>query len=140
MRFKDIQRELCIRPGDSPEETLKSALLQETGYVTASTLQKQMGKNSSFNPLSKTPSRSNKNQHYRFKRKKFSKTEYLEPKTTKILMIQEETGNPNHVIFWKQLLTKPSPIMPSEKCYLQIMRQEGTLHQSVQLSKERRQH
>ena len=31
MKFKDIQRELCIQPGNSPEETLRSALLQETG-------------------------------------------------------------------------------------------------------------
>ena len=51
MRFNDIQRELCIRPGDSPEETLKSAPLQEKSSVTASALQKQMGQNSSFNPL-----------------------------------------------------------------------------------------
>ena len=43
MKFKDIQRDLCIRPGNSPEETLKSALFQEKEYVTASTLQKQMG-------------------------------------------------------------------------------------------------
>ena len=49
MKFKDIQRELCIYPGYSPEETLRSALLQETGYSTASTLQKQMGKNYSSN-------------------------------------------------------------------------------------------
>ena len=31
MRYKDIQRELCIRLGATPEETLKSALLQEKG-------------------------------------------------------------------------------------------------------------
>ena len=43
MKFKDIQRDFCIRPGNSPEETLKSALFQEKKYVTASTLQKQMG-------------------------------------------------------------------------------------------------
>ena len=41
MRFSDIQRELCIRPGATVDDTLKSALLQEKGYVTASTLQKQ---------------------------------------------------------------------------------------------------
>ena len=52
MRFEDIQRELCIRPGDSPEETLKSALLQEKGYVTASAPLNPMGQNSSFTPLS----------------------------------------------------------------------------------------
>ena len=43
MKFKDIQRDLFIRPGNSPEETVKSALLQEKRYVTASILQKQMG-------------------------------------------------------------------------------------------------
>ena len=35
MRFVDIQRELCIRPGKNIDETLKSPLLQEKGYVTA---------------------------------------------------------------------------------------------------------
>ena len=49
MRFKDIQRELCIRPSDSPEKTLKSALFHEKGYATASGLQKQIGQNSSYN-------------------------------------------------------------------------------------------
>ena len=34
-------RELCIRPGATVDDTLKSALLQEKVYVTASTLQKQ---------------------------------------------------------------------------------------------------
>ena len=41
MRLVDIQRELCIRPGKNIDETLKSALLQEKGYVTANTPQKQ---------------------------------------------------------------------------------------------------
>ena len=41
MRFSDIQRELCIRPGATVDDTLKSALLQEKGYVTANNLQKQ---------------------------------------------------------------------------------------------------
>ena len=41
MRFSDIQRELCIRPGATVDDTLKSALLQEKGYVTANTLQNQ---------------------------------------------------------------------------------------------------
>ena len=48
-KLKDIQRELCIRPGSTPEETLRSALLQKTGYATASTLQKQLGNNSKSN-------------------------------------------------------------------------------------------
>ena len=43
IRYKNIQRELCIRPGATPEETLKSALLQEKGAQTASNLQKQLG-------------------------------------------------------------------------------------------------
>ena len=43
MRYKDIQRELCIRPGTTPEETLKSALLQEKRAQTATNLQKQHG-------------------------------------------------------------------------------------------------
>ena len=29
MRYTEIRCELCIRPGATPEETLKSALLQE---------------------------------------------------------------------------------------------------------------
>ena len=41
MRLKDIQRDVCIRPGNSTKETLNSALLQKKGYVTASTSQKQ---------------------------------------------------------------------------------------------------
>ena len=42
LRFKDIQWELCICRGYSLEITLKSALFQEKGYVTASALQKHM--------------------------------------------------------------------------------------------------
>ena len=41
MRFSDIQRELCIRRGATVDDTLKSALLQEKGYVTANTIQNQ---------------------------------------------------------------------------------------------------
>ena len=54
MRYKDIQRELCIRPWATPEETLKSALLQEKGAQTATDLQKQFGSSStmgSFSPF-----------------------------------------------------------------------------------------
>ena len=40
MRFKDIQGELCIRPGNTLEETLKSALLQKKVAQTASSLEK----------------------------------------------------------------------------------------------------
>ena len=47
-RYKDIQRELSIRPGSTPEETFKSALLQEKGAQTASNLQKQLKKVYSF--------------------------------------------------------------------------------------------
>ena len=36
MRYKDIQRELCIHPGATPEDSLKSALLQEKGAQTGS--------------------------------------------------------------------------------------------------------
>ena len=39
--FSDIQRELCIRPGATLDDTFKSALLQEKGYLTANNLQKQ---------------------------------------------------------------------------------------------------
>ena len=48
MWYKDIQRELCIRPGTTPEETLKSALLQEKGAQTATDLQKQFGSSSAM--------------------------------------------------------------------------------------------
>ena len=41
MRFSDIQKELCIRPGATVDDTLKSALHQEKRFVTTSTLQKQ---------------------------------------------------------------------------------------------------
>ena len=41
MKFSDLQSELCIRLGITVNDTLKSALLQEKGYVTANTLQKQ---------------------------------------------------------------------------------------------------
>ena len=52
MRYKDIQRELCIRPGATPEDTLKSALLQEKGAQTATDLQRQLGSSAS---MGKTP-------------------------------------------------------------------------------------
>ena len=35
IRYKNIQRELCIRPGRTPKETLKSELLREKGAQTA---------------------------------------------------------------------------------------------------------
>ena len=43
IKFKDIQCDIWIRPGNSPNKTLKSALLRKKGYVTASTLQKTNG-------------------------------------------------------------------------------------------------
>ena len=43
MLFKDIQRELFDRPGNTPEKTMESVLLQEKGAKTATNLQKQMG-------------------------------------------------------------------------------------------------
>ena len=48
MRYKDIQRELCIHPGATPEDSLKSALLQEKGAQTATDLQRQLGSSSSM--------------------------------------------------------------------------------------------
>ena len=52
MRYKDVQRELCIRPGATPEETLKSALLQENGAQTATDLQNQFGSSSTMGSFS----------------------------------------------------------------------------------------
>ena len=52
MRYKDIQRELCIRPGATPEDSLKSALLQEQGAQTATDLQRQLGSSSSMGTFS----------------------------------------------------------------------------------------
>ena len=52
MRYKDIQRELCIRPGATPEDSLKSALLQEQGAQTATDLQRQLGSSSSMGNFS----------------------------------------------------------------------------------------
>ena len=43
LRYKDIQRELCIHPGNTPDETLQSALLQKKGAQTATSLEKQFG-------------------------------------------------------------------------------------------------
>ena len=43
MRYKDTQRELWIRPGATPEKTLKSALLQEKAAQTASSQQNNPG-------------------------------------------------------------------------------------------------
>ena len=54
MRYKDIKRELCIRPGTTPEETLKSALLQEKGAQTATDLQKQLGSSASMGSFSQS--------------------------------------------------------------------------------------
>ena len=61
MRSKDIQRELCIRPGTTPEETLKSALLQEEGAQTATDLQKQFGSSASMGSFSQSGSSSAQN-------------------------------------------------------------------------------
>ena len=61
MRYKDIQRELCIRPGATPEETLKSALLQEKGAQTAADLQKQFGSLASMGSFSQSGSSSGEN-------------------------------------------------------------------------------
>ena len=58
MKYKDIQRELCIRPGTTPEETLKSALLQEKGAQTATDLQKQLGSSVSMGSFSHSGSNS----------------------------------------------------------------------------------
>ena len=58
MRYKDIQRELCIRPGATPEETLKSALLQEKGAQTATYLQNQFGSSSTMGSFSHSGSNS----------------------------------------------------------------------------------
>ena len=41
MRFSDIQKDLCITQRITVDDTLKPALLQQKGYVTANTLQKQ---------------------------------------------------------------------------------------------------
>ena len=49
MKFMDIQRELSIRPGANIDETLKSALLQEKGYVTSNNLQKNLPSSTSEN-------------------------------------------------------------------------------------------
>ena len=73
MRYKDIQRELCIRPGATPEETLKSGLLQEKGAQTATDLQKQFGSSSTMvvfpiqNPVRVRIHVSNRNRHFPFK-------------------------------------------------------------------------
>ena len=61
MRYKDIPRELCFRPGNTPEETLKSALLQEKGAQTATSLQKQLGSSSVAGSLSHQGPRSAQN-------------------------------------------------------------------------------
>ena len=61
MRYKDIPRELCFRPGNTPEETLKSALLQEKGAQTATCLQKQLGSSSVAGSLSHQGPRSAQN-------------------------------------------------------------------------------
>ena len=61
MWYKDIQRELCIRPGATPEETLKSALLQEKGAQTATDLLKQFGSSSTMGSFSHSGSSSGQN-------------------------------------------------------------------------------
>ena len=45
MRFEDVSKELGFHPGDFFEDTMKSALLHEKIYATASTLERQMGSN-----------------------------------------------------------------------------------------------
>ena len=90
MKFKNIQHDLFIRSGNSPEETLNSALLQEKGHVTASTLQKQMGlsgrssSSSYFGQSHPNSFKKNKNQHYQLSERTAFKTELTE------LKIQEE--------------------------------------------------
>ena len=63
IRYKDIQRELCIRLGATPEETLKSALLQEKGAQTATDLQNQFGSLSTMGSFSHSGSSSGQNTH-----------------------------------------------------------------------------
>ena len=59
--YKDIQRDICIRPGATPEETLKSALLQEKGAQTATDLQKQFGSSASMGSFFQSGSSSGQN-------------------------------------------------------------------------------
>ena len=61
MRYKDIQRELYVRPGTTPEETLKSVLLQEKGAQTATDLQKQFGSSASMGSFYQSGSSSGQN-------------------------------------------------------------------------------
>ena len=61
MRYKDIQRELCIRPGATPEDSLKSALLQEKGAQTATDLQRQLGSSFSTGNFSQSGTTSGQN-------------------------------------------------------------------------------
>ena len=61
MRYKDIQRELCIRPGATPEDTLKSALLQEKGAQTATDLQRQLRSSASMGNFSQSGATSGHN-------------------------------------------------------------------------------
>ena len=78
---------------------LEISFFTRKGYITAPALQKQMGQNSSFNPLSTQNSFKIKQKPtLSIQRKIICKTEYLEPKTTKISMNEEKTGNPNHAI------------------------------------------
>ena len=52
---------MCIHPGTTPEETLKSALLQEKGAQTANDLQKQLGSSASMGSFSQSGSNSGQN-------------------------------------------------------------------------------
>ena len=49
LKFVDIQRELSVNPGLNIDETPKSALLKEKGYVTSNTLQKNPSSSTSEN-------------------------------------------------------------------------------------------
>ena len=109
MRLKDIQRELCIRPRNSSEETLKSTLLQGKGYVTTSILQIQMGSNSSSS-------------NFPFKRGTTNKIVCLELKIAIEKKIPAIYQNQTLLFLRKGIFSKPNGIMSLEKLYLQILR------------------
>ena len=111
MKVNDIQKDSCIRPGNTPKETLRSELLQETSYATASILGNQLRNNINQNSSYQNSNSSitlNRNLPYEFEKKTFG-TKNTEHKirthptrnradhpTTEKLVFSGKDYSPNH--------------------------------------------
>ena len=132
MRYKNIQRELCIRPGNTSEETLKSALLQEKGAQTVTSLQNQLGSSSVVGGSSHQGSSSAQN--FRIKQEP---TFSVQGKKLSDRVIRAQSNsrpkgsnNPKHAkpcYFWGNKFSANH-----KKCHIEEVREKGPLCKMLQ--------